>query len=576
MKNMTGLAAGSGLALALLLGTTSLASAADVTYDRLLNPEPGNWLMNNRTYDSNRHSPLDEINKDNVKNLKLAFAVPLAPPSQGASFATSSLQGTPLVEDGVMFMTDGWGRLYRIDMTSGDRGLIDWIMDPKTDPELATGILNNRGAALLGDAVYTMSPDGRLIATDAATGEVRWEVETQQNPAEYFSMAPLAIDGKLIVGPAGGDGPMRGRIEARSAEDGSLLWTFNTVPGPGEPGHESWGGNSWETGGVSTWVTGSFDPDKNELIWGLGNPYPDWTPSDRPGDNLYSNSTVALDADSGALSWYFQYTPNDSWDFDEVGSQQLYNAQVNGEDRKLVGHFGRNGFFYNLDFSNGQFVNGSQYLDQVNWTAGIDPKTGKPVEYDPNAEVQSYRAESRVSTSPFDPSDGEDYKFCPYWEGGVNMFPSTFSPKTGLLYAVAMEGCTYRPTERPEDARITGTMLAVDIATGQVEKKVDFPWAGRGGTVSTDGGLVFGASVNGDLFAVDDTTLEKLWSINLGTMMDAPPITFEINGKQYVAVAVGPGGVGVDFHHYAGMSGDPKAADMMNFQKSSTIYVFTL
>jgi glucose dehydrogenase len=172
---------------ALLLGTTLPGMAADVTYERLLNPEPGNWLTNNLTYNSNRYSTLDEINKDTVKNLKLAFAVPFMPPSQGSSFATSALQGTPLVEDGIMWATDGWGRVYRVDMTKGDRGYIDWIMDPKTDPEIATGILNNRGVALYGDSVYSMSPDGRLIRTDKATGEVKWEVETQQNPAEYFS-----------------------------------------------------------------------------------------------------------------------------------------------------------------------------------------------------------------------------------------------------------------------------------------------------------------------------------------------------------------------------------------------------
>jgi len=565
-----------GMAIVALLATTSIAGAADVTYERLSNPEPENWLTNNRTYDGNRYSPLEEINKTNVKNLKLAFAVPLAPPSQGAGSFYSSLQGTPLVDNGIMYMSDGWGRVYRIDLTAGDRGFIDWIMDPHTDPEIATGIMNNRGVALYKDAVYSLSPDGRLIATDAATGEVRWEVETQQNPVEYFSMAPLVIKDKILIGPAGGDGPMRGRIEARNPENGDLIWTFNTVPGKGEPGNETWEGNSWETGGVATWVTGSYDKDRNELIWGLGNPNPAFEPKARPGDNLYSDSTVALDADTGKLKWHFQYTPNDGWDFDEVGTQQLYKANINGKETNVVGHFGRNGFFYNLDGTNGAYLNGSQYLNKVTWTKGIDPKTGKPVEYDPNKKFQTYIPETRVLDTPFAQNDGSKYEFCPYWEGGVNMFPTTYSPKTGLVYGVGMEGCTYRPNERPDDGFITGTLVGVDIATGEVKTRADFKSAGRGGTVSTAGGLVFGQSVNGDLFALDDTTMERLWNINLGTMLDAPPITFAINGKQYLAVAVGPGGVGLDFHKYASHSSDEKAAAMANFQRSSTLYFFSL
>src|SRR5690606_15492071 len=211
---------------------------------------------------------------DTIKRLKLAFAVPLMPPSQGAGFASSALQGTPLVEDGIMYTTDGWGRVYRINMTSGDRGLIEWIADPKTDPEIATGILNNRGVSLYGDAIYSVTPDGRLLCIDKVTGEIRWEVETQQNPAEYFTMAPLAIKDKIILGPAGGDGPMRGRIEARSPTDGELLWTFHTIPEPGEPGGDTWEGNSWETGGAALWVTGSYDPELNQIVYGIGNPQP--------------------------------------------------------------------------------------------------------------------------------------------------------------------------------------------------------------------------------------------------------------------------------------------------------------
>jgi alcohol dehydrogenase (cytochrome c) len=526
------------------------------------------------TYNSNRYSTLDEINKDTVKGLKLAFAVPFMPPSQGASFATSSLQGTPLVEDGIMWATDGWGRVYRVDMTKGDRGYIDWIMDPKTDPEIATGILNNRGVALYGDSVYSMSPDGRLIRTDKATGEVKWEVETQQNPAEYFSMAPLAINGKIIIGPGGGDGPMRGRLEARDPENGDLLWTFWTVPGEGEPGHETWKDDAWKTGGAATWVTGSYDPNRNELVWGIGNPYPDFEPSKRPGDNLYSNSTVAVNADNGKINWHFQYTPNDSWDFDEVGTQQLYAANVNGKDINVVGHFARNGFFYNLDGANGAYINGSKYAANVSWTAGIDPKTGKPIEYDVAKDVQTYLAESRIDTDALFSPDGPEYKYCPYIEGGVNMYPTSYSPNTKLTYGLSIEGCSMKT--RPEGDVLTGALTAIDVATGQVVKQLELTSTGRGGTLATAGRLVFGASTNGDVFAVDDTSLERLWNINLGTTIDAPPITFTIDGKQYIAIMVGPGGIPLDFHHYAALGTDSKAKTFLNFQKSSTLYVFTL
>lgn len=557
-----------GVASACVLASAGIALAEDVTFDRLLNPEPGNWLTNNRTYDANRYSPLDEINKENVGDLKVAFTVPLMPPSKGAGAFASSLQGTPLVEDGIMYMSDGWGRVYRINLTSGDRGYIDWIMDPETNPEFATGILNNRGVALYGDSIYSVTPDCGFLRIDKETGEILWRVEMQQNPVEYCTMAPLAVNDKIIVGPAGGDGPMRGRIEARSPEDGSVLWTFDTILDASfEEGAE--------TGGGATWVTGSFDPERNELVWGIGNPYPDWEPQLRPGDNLYTNSTVAIDADTGEVNWHFQYTPNDSWDFDEVGSQQLITAEVGGSEKEMVAHFGRNGFYYGLDAANGAYLNGSQYAEKVTWTEGIDPKTGMPVEYDPELSVQTYLPETRMKFGLMDmPSD---FEFCPYWEGGVNMFPTTYSHDTKRVYGLLMEGCTYNPSSRPEDAHITGAVVSVDPATGEVDQRTDFSSTGRGGLLSTAGGLVFATSSNGDIFALDDTTLERLWNFNVGTMIDAPPITFAIDGKQYVALAVGPGGVGLGFHNYPGKSSDAdEAAAAQKFQPASTMYFFSL
>lgn len=559
-----------GVAAAVLASFAGGAVAEDVTYERLANPEPGNWLTNNRTYDSNRFSPLTEITRDNVKDLKVAFTVPLKPGSTGAGAFASSLQGTPLVDGGIMFMSDGWGRIYRINLNKGDRGYIDWIFDPDTDSELATGILNNRGVALYGDSIYSVTPDCGLVRVNKETGELIWRVEMQQNPVEYCTVAPLAINGKIIVGPAGGDGPMRGRLEAYNPEDGSVIWDFQTIL-------DSSFETGAETGGGAVWVTGSYDIERDEIVWGIGNPYPDWEPAKRPGDNLYTNSTVALDAATGKIKWHFQYTPNDSWDFDEVGTQQLITADINGESRKLVSHFGRNGFYYDLDAANGSFVNGSQYAKKVTWTKGIEPKTGMPLEYDPTLKVQKYLPETRMD---FDlmamPSE---FEFCPYWEGGVNMFPTTYSQKTKLVYGLLMEGCTYNPNSRPEGDKnhITGALVAVDPSTGGVVQRHEFPATGRGGALSTAGGVVFGTSSNGDIFALDDTTLERLWNFNVGTMVDAPPITFEINGKQYLAIAIGPGGVGLGFHKYPDKSSDAEAAiAAKQFQPASTMYFFSL
>ncbi|MGZ9811876.1 outer membrane protein assembly factor BamB family protein [Pseudoroseicyclus sp. H15] len=561
-------------AIALSMAALGTAAQADtVTYDRLSNPEPGNWLTHNYDYASHRFSPLDEINTDNVGDLKMAFTLPLMPPATGAGAFSSSLQGTPLVDNGTMYMTDGWGRVYSIDISSGDRALINWIMDPETPPEFATGILNNRGVALYGDYVYSMSPDGGFIKTDRASGEVVWRVETQQNPGEYYSMAPLALDGAIIVGPAGGDGPIRGRLEARSPEDGSVLWTFYTVPSPDEPGGETWENDAWQTGGAATWLTGSFNVDRNELVWGIGNPYPDWEPQARPGDNLYSDSTVALDAETGELNWYFQYTPNDSFDYDEANTQTLYNVEVDGEPRELLGHVGRNGFFYNIDATNGGYVSGSQYVDEVTWTDGIDSKTGLPMEYDESLAVQVYQEDTRVTESPF---GGAEMEFCPYFEGGNNMFPTAYNPDLQMLYTQADEGCYVSEGLRPDDFSLQGSVSAIDVTTGQVVAKHEMDAVGKGGTLATAGGLVFGTNAAGDFYALDAETLEELWSFNVGTMIDAPPITFTVGDKQFLALPVGPGGVGIDFHDYAGMSADPQAALMSNFQKTSMMYFFSL
>jgi alcohol dehydrogenase (cytochrome c) len=308
--------------------------AADVTPERLLNPdkEPQNWLMNHRTYDGQRFSPLARINHDNVKNLKLAYAVPL-----GGGAGNEFANATPLAEDGFLYVTDSWNVLYKIDVRSGDVGRVVWRMDPKQDRQM-----RSRGAALWGNLVITgaggFGNSPRIIATDKETGKVVWETSFQDTPDVTFTAAPLAIKDKIIVGAANGDQGVRDWIAGLDAATGKRLWLKYTIPAPGEPGSETWKGdtNAWRTGGAAVWVTGTYDPATNQTMWGTGNPVPMFDPFYRPGDNLYTNSVISYNPDIGNMNWYFQFTPGDMWDYDEVGTHILIDDQVGGQSRQLI------------------------------------------------------------------------------------------------------------------------------------------------------------------------------------------------------------------------------------------------
>jgi alcohol dehydrogenase (cytochrome c) len=285
------------------------AFAADVTPDRLANPEPGNWLMNHRTYDAQRFSPLEAINKGNVKGLKLAYAVAL-----GGTSANENLQATPLAEDGFLYIVDQWGVLYKIDARSGETGRIVWRMDPGQEKVP----LANRGAALWGNLVVTTANyPPRAIATNKETGRVAWETNLGDGqPDVQLTAAPLAVKDKIMIGAAGGDRGTRDFIAALDAATGKLAWRKYVIPAPGEPGSETWKdrNNAWQTGGGAMWVTGSYDVAGNQVIWGTGNPVPGYDATYRPGDNLFTNSVISWDPDSGKMNWYFQYTPGDHWD----------------------------------------------------------------------------------------------------------------------------------------------------------------------------------------------------------------------------------------------------------------------
>jgi alcohol dehydrogenase (cytochrome c) len=527
-----------------MLVVASPALAADVTPERLLNPdkEPQNWLMNHRTYDGQRFSPLAGINAANVKGLKLAYAVPL-----GGSTGNEYNEATALAEEGYLYITDSWGVLYKIDGTSGAAGRIVWRMEPKQEKQGT-----NRGAAFWGNLVISPANwPARVIATDKETGKVVWETNMVFGQAETrITAAPLALKDKIIVGASGGDSGVRDWIAGLDAATGRVLWRKFTIPAPGEPGSETWkdANNAWQTGGAAVWVTGTYDPETNQTIWGTGNPVPMFDPTYRPGDNLYTNSAISWDPDTGRMNWYFQFTPGDMWDYDEEGTHILIDSEVAGQPRKLITHSARNGYLYTMDRFNGQIVGAKPYMDNVNWTKGIDQKTGKPIDYDPNKAIQTYAGVGNLN--PNEPLK----KVCPSMIGGNNYWPSSYSPNTKLLYIPALTGCVNVEIDRAKhnaergwnggnatsNERFESNLTAVDPITQEIKKNTHLSYPNFSGALTTGGGLVFLGLFDGTVAAFDATTLDELWKINVGTGFNAPPMTFEVNGKQYVAIASGP------------------------------------
>ena len=545
MNRLTSLRTASMLAGALLAAPP--AFAAEVTAERLINAdrEPQNWLMNHRSYDGQRYSPLERINKENVKDLKLAYAVAI-----GGSAANENLEATPLAEDGFLYIVDQWGVLYKIDGRSGKMGRIVWRMDPGQEKVP----LANRGAALWGNFVVTVANyPPRIIATDKETGKVRWETSLDDGQADLqLTAAPLAVKDKIILGAAGGDRGVRDFIVALDAATGKLAWRKYVIPAPGETGSETWKdkNNAWQTGGGAMWVTGSYDTDTNQVLWGTGNPVPMFNAYYRPGNNLYTNSLISWDPDSGKMNWYFQYTPGDMWDYDEAGTHILIDGQVAGQARKLVAHSGRNGFFYALERANGQHVLAKPYVDTVNWTKGIDQKTGLPVDYDPSKDIQVYSGQQAMTLAD------RTKKLCPSWIGGNNYWSASYSRRTKLLYIPSSSSCNEATLDPDMGRSTTGSMpggvakyiernesdiIVVDPFTGEVKKRLRKPYPNRSAALTTAGGLLFTGLVDGSFAAYDDTSLEQLWEINVGSGFNAPPMTFEFGGKQYVAILTGLG-----------------------------------
>jgi alcohol dehydrogenase (cytochrome c) len=500
------------------------AASAQVPYQRIVDAakEPGNWLTYSGNYQGHRFSPLNEVNAANVAGLRVRWAYQFA----------DRAEVSPIVADGVMYVS-GPNSAAALDVHTG-RELWTWKRAiPKDYQSIGFGRVN-RGPAILDNQIFVATLDCYLVALDAKSGLERWSTKVEDyKPGYSLTLAPLAIRGKVVVGVSGGEAGIRGFVDAYDARTGQRSWRFYTVPGPGEPGHESWAGESWKTGGGSTWVTGSYDPDSNTVYWGVGNPGPDWNADSRAGDNLYTCSLLALDGDTGKLKWHFQFTPHDSHDWDSTHVPVLFEADVRGVRRKLVAVANRNAFYYVLDRTTGEFVAGQPYAKQ-SWAKGLDDR-GRPIVI-PNTEPTP-----------------QGTLVWPNLNGATVWFSPAFSPQTQLLYVAVREIASvyfkreadYKPgtffagggeASAPGE-KASGAIRALDAATGR--KRWEFPmqsapWAG---VLATAGGLVFSGSDEGNFFALDAKTGKPLWEFQSGGRIAANPISFAVDGKQYIAIA---------------------------------------
>ncbi|HTB20848.1 MAG TPA: PQQ-dependent dehydrogenase, methanol/ethanol family [Bryobacteraceae bacterium] len=519
-----------------------LRDYAAVTADRLRNPEDGNWLAIRRTYDGWGYSPLDQINTDNVKNLRPVWIFSTGEPKVHES--------APLVNNGVMFISTPNNQVIAIDVRTGN---LLWRYK-KTRPSGAVVAHDtSRGVALYGDKVYFAAGEAVLIALDARTGKEVWTADVADSRAAYYiTLAPLIADGKVMVGASGGEFGIRGFVAAYDPETGKQQWRTYTIPAPGEPGSETWPkGNQWKTGGGSVWVTGNYDPATNLAYWGVGNGGP-WIGDKRPGDNLYVSSTIALDVASGAIKGYFQYNPNDSWDWDEVSPPILVDFQRAGRTFKGLIDVARDGYLWFLDrgdSTNGgriKFIEGTPYVYQ-NVFRSINPETGRP-DVDPAHK----------------PGTGRQADYCPELHGGKNWPPIAFSPKTRMIYIPAnnnmcgsSEGTEvkYVPGSRYNGVNIApmsvrpgadhfGEVQAWNVDTGKQVWKHDYATSPNWGSMLvTAGNVVFSGGTNDrKIHAFDATTGQLLWESPTNSGILAPPTSFTVDGKQYIAVHAGWGG----------------------------------
>ncbi|MDP6414650.1 MAG: PQQ-dependent dehydrogenase, methanol/ethanol family, partial [Gammaproteobacteria bacterium] len=505
-----------------------------VTDERLVNPEDRNWLSYRGTLDGWGYSPLDQIDADNVSELEPVWTF-----STGVNGGHES---PPIVNDGVMFITTPGNLVYAMDAATGE---MLWRYQHDLPQALIAFHRTNRGVALYDDKVYTATLDARVVALDANSGEKVWDTTVQDNSFGYYiTMAPLAIDGKIMVGASGGELGIRGFVVALDAETGEEVWRRYTIPGPGEPGNETWPGESWRTGGAAVWVPGHYDAELGLAYFGTGNPGP-WIGDQRPGDNLYTNSVLALDVDSGEIRAHHQYHWNGSWDWDEVSTPILMPVERSGREINALVHPGRNGYLWTLERSADAigFIDAEPFVYQ-NAFASIHPETGRP-SYDPEHK----------------PVTGSQTSFCPSLWGGKDWPPAAYNPETGLLYIPAndnhcgsiegreviyMPGSSYTGARTqmtvPEPAEHIGEIQAWDMNTGEEVWTREFESHNWGGILTTSGNLVFSGGTSDRFFrAHDASTGEELWRFRTNSGIIGVPSSFSVDGRQYVAVQSGWG-----------------------------------
>jgi len=526
----------------MLLAWAAVTATAQVTPERLRNSaqaEPQNWLTYNGSYASQHHSTLSAITPANVQALELKWV--------WQSNFVERIQAAPLVVDGVIYLTDPPGDAVAIDARTGR---VFW----RHHYELPLGIAPccgrvNRGLAMHGNTLFMGTLDAHLIAIDASTGRRKWDVTVADYKQAYsLTAAPLVVKDKVIIGPAGGEMGIRGFLAAFDVNTGREAWRFNVIPGKGEAGNETWGGESWRHGGGSIWLTGSYDPVLNTIYWGTGNPGPDWNPAMRPGDNLYTSSVIALDADTGKRKWHFQFTPNDAWDYDSVQVPVLADLTVKGTARKALLWANRNGFFYVLDRATGEFLLGEPFVKQT-WAKGLDER-GRPMKV------------------PGQTPSPQGTLIYPGVQGGTNWYAPSFSPATGLFYLSAWDdypGVYYTwdqeyeagkwfaggsvRAELPAIVRREirtwgpeagyGAIRALDPATGKRVWEHRMADVSDSGLLTTASNLLFSGNREGHFFVLDARTGKVLWTRYLGGQVIASPITWALDGKQYVTIAAG-------------------------------------
>ncbi|MBO0731624.1 MAG: PQQ-dependent dehydrogenase, methanol/ethanol family [Acidimicrobiaceae bacterium] len=530
--------AGRAISFATLSGVPGSAPpvARTVTYDRILKArgEPHNWLTYYGAYDGQRYSPLEQINTQNVHNLQPAWVFQFGSAGHHSGPSTYAFEAAPVVVDGVMYVTgwDGW--VWAIDARNG-RELWRYKHESPYDTSLCCGNVN-RGVAVANGKIFVVSPNAHLLALDAETGNVVWDsTYGDVRAGESGTLAPLVIKDKVIVGSAGGEFGVRGHIDAFDLETGRHVWRSYMVPKPGEPGSDTWpaDGQAWARGGANCWITATFDPDLNLMFWGTGNPAPDFDGGVREGDNLYTDSIVAVNPDNGEIRWHYQCTPHDLWDYDSISENILFDL----DGRKLLGHFDKNGYFFVLDRTNGSLVRVAPFGERITW--GEIDATGK------------------VTPKIYPDQEDQWVHFWPGPAGAKEWTHAAYSPRTELFYVPVQDvgaSVTRKRREFKENIPYWGASVVVDSDDQQGFIKAIDPRTGEeawrwrndvcmcASVLATGGDLVFAGEPTGEFNAFNARTGQVLWQFQTGSGHHSSPTTFTVEGKQYIAVPVGWGG----------------------------------